>query len=197
MLAGVAAVADWTAVERDDKRLEYVAKPATTLFLLAAAAAGGANGWTIAALALCLAGDVFLMLPSDQFVAGLASFLVGHVLFIAGFIATRGDDPLWGLTIALAMIALAISARPVLRGAIAEDARLRVPVLAYMAVIGVMLAASALPDNRWAIVGAATFAMSDSILARNRFVAPFTHGHLATMVTYHAALALIVLSQTN
>jgi uncharacterized membrane protein YhhN len=82
----------------------------------------------------------------------------------------------------------------VLRGAVAEDPRLRVPVLAYMAVIGTMLAASALPDSRWAIAGAAVFVLSDSILARNKFVRPLPHGHLATMVTYHAALALIVLS---
>jgi uncharacterized membrane protein YhhN len=81
-----------------------------------------------------------------------------------------------------------------LRGAVAEDARLRVPVVAYMAVIGTMLAASGLPDHRLAIVGAATFVLSDSILARNRFVAPIPHGRLATMVTYHAALALIVAS---
>ena len=179
---------------RDNKRVEYVAKPLTTALLAAAAVAGGASGWGVAALVLCLAGDVFLMLEHDLFVPGLASFLVGHVLFIAAFVADRGDDPLWGLTIALAVVTLAISARPVLRGAVTEDRRLRAPVLAYMAVIGTMLAASALPDNRWAIVGAATFVLSDSILARNRFVKPIAHGHLATMVTYHAALALIVVS---
>jgi uncharacterized membrane protein YhhN len=197
--AAVAAVADWWAVERENPRVEYVAKPATTLLLLGAAlalhpACRGERIAVVAALALCLAGDVFLMLPSDQFVAGLASFLVGHVLFIVGFVLGRGHDPLWGFTIAAALVALAISARPVLQGAVAGDARLRIPVLAYMTVIGVMLAASALPANRLAIAGAATFVLSDSILARNRFVAPISHGRLATMVTYHAALALIVVS---
>ena len=33
----------------------------------------------------CLAGDVFLMLPGDRFVPGLASFLVGQLLFAVGF----------------------------------------------------------------------------------------------------------------
>jgi uncharacterized membrane protein YhhN len=162
--------------------------------LALAAVAGGATAWGVAALVFCLAGDVFLMLPQDLFVPGLASFLLGHVLFIAAFVAERGDDPLWGLTIAAAVVALAISAGPVLRGAVAQDTRLRVPVLAYMAVIGTMLATSALPSNWIAIAGAATFVLSDSILARNRFVKPFAHAHLATMVTYHAALALIVAS---
>jgi uncharacterized membrane protein YhhN len=194
VLAGVAALAGWGAVERDNKRVEYVAKPATTALLALAAVLGGANAWGVAALVFCLAGDVFLMLPSDQFVPGLPSFLIGHVLFIAAFIADRGDDPLWGLTTAAALVGIAISARPVLRGAVAQDTRLRVPVVAYMTVIGVMLAMSGLPANRVAIAGAATFMLSDSILARNRFVQPMPHGQLATMVTYHAALALIVLS---
>ncbi|HVT76947.1 MAG TPA: lysoplasmalogenase [Acidimicrobiales bacterium] len=191
---------NWYAVERDSRALEYVAKPATTL-LLACAAATLHPVWSservavVIALVLCLAGDVFLMLPNeDLFVAGLASFLVGHLVFIVGFVLGRGHDPWWQLTVPLAALALSISARPVLRGAVAQDARLRIPVVAYMAVIGVMLAASALPANRLAIAGAATFVLSDSVLARNRFVAPLKHGQLATMVTYHAALALIVLS---
>jgi len=196
-LAAVAALADWYAVERENTRIEYVAKPATTALLLAAAMAGGATGWGVAALAFCLAGDIFLMLPQDLFVPGLASFLVGHVLFIAAFIAARGDDPRLGFTIPLALFAVALSAGPVLRGAIAEDARLRVPVLAYMIVIATILGMSGLPGSGVAVAGAATFVLSDSILARNRFVAPIPHGRLATMVTYHAALALIVLSLTR
>jgi uncharacterized membrane protein YhhN len=196
-LAAIAALANWYAVERESARVEYVAKPATTALLIAAAAAGGASGWAVAALVLCLAGDVFLMLPRDQFVAGLASFLLGHVLFIAAFAATRTDDPLWPVSLGLAVVIVGASAAPVLRGAVAQDAQLRVPVVAYMAVIGVMVAASALPGGALAIAGAATFAVSDSILARNRFVAPIPHGRLATMVTYHAALALIVLALTR
>jgi uncharacterized membrane protein YhhN len=154
----------------------------------------GQRWWFVAALVFCLAGDVFLMLPRDLFVPGLASFLVGHLVFIAGFVAARGNDPLWWLTIAGAVVALGVSAGPVLRGAVAADQQLRVPVLAYMAVIGAMLIASAAPGTWLAIAGAATFVLSDSILARNRFVRPFRHGRVATMVTYHAALALLVVS---
>ena len=43
------------------------------------------RAWFVAALVLCLAGDVFLMLPGDRFVPGLASFLVGQLLFTVGF----------------------------------------------------------------------------------------------------------------
>jgi uncharacterized membrane protein YhhN len=186
-------------VEESRPSLEYLAKPATTALLLAAAAtldpaSSAERWWAVGALALCLAGDVFLMLPRDLFVAGLASFLVGHIGFIAGFVAGRNDNPMWWLTVALAVGALALSAAPVLRGAVKEDAKLRIPVVAYMAVIGTMLATSALTGRWLTIAGAAMFVVSDSVLARNRFVRPIPHGHLATMVTYHAALALLVLA---
>jgi len=195
----LAALFDWFAVEAEWRILEYIAKPKTTALLLFAALAlhpqdAAERWWFVAALVLCLAGDVFLMLPRNLFVPGLASFLLGHLCFIGGFVAARGDDPLWGLTVAGAVVALGVSARPVLQGAVAQDPQLRIPVLAYMGVIGAMLVTAALPASWLAIAGAATFVLSDSILARNRFVRPMRHGHLATMVTYHAALALLVVS---
>lgn len=39
----------------------------------------------IGALLFSLAGDVFLMLPGNYFIPGLASFLVAHVFYIALF----------------------------------------------------------------------------------------------------------------
>ena len=45
----------------------------------------------MAALVLCLAGDVFLMLPADRFVPGLASFLLAHLAFTVGFLLEPGD----------------------------------------------------------------------------------------------------------
>ena len=83
----VAAVADWIAVHLGNKTLEYVAKPATLVALIGAAAAldvddPAVKAWFLAALVLCLIGDVFLMLPQDLFVFGLASFLLGHIAYI-------------------------------------------------------------------------------------------------------------------
>ena len=78
-LAAAAAVVDWVAVARDDRRLEYAAKPAVLAALTAAAAVLPAGHtdlvdrrwWFVAALACCLVGDVLLMLPRDLFVPGL------------------------------------------------------------------------------------------------------------------------------
>lgn len=61
-----------------------------------------------------------------------------------------------------------------------------------MLVIGVMVI-TAWMTGEWLIgVGAVTFAVSDSILSVNRFVARMRHGDVAVMVTYHLGQALIV-----
>jgi uncharacterized membrane protein YhhN len=197
-LAAVAAVVDWIAVARRHRVLEYVAKPATTALLIAAAATlttpqPTMRGYVVAALALCLAGDVFLMLPRDAFVAGLASFLVAHVLFIVAFL---NHEPFRNLvpTTLVGVIAIPFLIAPVLAAVERHHPELRVPVLLYAAAISTMFFVSGATWSALAVGGAATFVASDTILARNRFVGTIRQGHLATMVTYHAALGLIVLS---
>ena len=66
----VAAI-DWYAVQTGNLRLEYVAKPATMVPLIAAAFTIDAvdssmRTWFVVALVLSLAGDVFLMLPNED-----------------------------------------------------------------------------------------------------------------------------------
>lgn len=198
-LAAPLALANWFAVERNNKALEYVAKPATTLCLLLAAITltpqhADVRPWVVAGLALCLAGDVFLMFDERFFVPGLASFLIGHICFIAAFIVDpAANDRAWlGALVAIPLVA-AIG-RPILAGARETDRALAIPVSAYIGVIAAMLAMSFRSSSDVAILGALVFVSSDCILARNRFVKPIPHGHLLTMVTYHAALALLTLS---
>lgn len=64
--------------------LHYVFKPLTTLAIAAMVVATSRaepayRRAVIAGLVLSTAGDVFLMLPGDRFVYGLAAFLVAHV----------------------------------------------------------------------------------------------------------------------
>ncbi len=77
-LALVLAVLDWIAVAGGWKKLEYFTKPATMVALLAFMVQnGGLSGgmlWFTLGLAFSLAGDVFLMLPRDRFIAGLVAF---------------------------------------------------------------------------------------------------------------------------
>lgn len=195
----LAALTDWYAVERGSKKVEYLAKPAATTLLVGVAAtldptSASQRGWFAVALLFCLAGDVFLMLPRDMFVAGLASFLVGHLCFLAGLLAVGLHGRGVAATTIAVVVLVAVVARRVVPGARAHDPRLVVPVVVYIAVLSLLVALSGGVGSSLAIAGAGVFALSDSILSWNRFVRPFAHAHLATMVTYHAALALLAVS---
>ena len=68
----------------------YLFKPLTMVILIASLlpSAGLFAAWQwliVLGLVFSLAGDVFLMLPSDKFIAGLASFLVAHLCYIGAF----------------------------------------------------------------------------------------------------------------
>ena len=69
--------------------------------------------WFVLALALSLAGDVFLMLRrDDMFVLGLGSFLLGHVAYIAGF----GVHGVWPWIAAVAVVSMVVGqSEPMLR----------------------------------------------------------------------------------
>jgi uncharacterized membrane protein YhhN len=194
-MAAVFAVADWVAVARGSKLLEYVAKPATTALLAGVALTLVPEDetrrlWFVVALVLCLAGDVFLMLPRDRFVAGLASFLLGHLAYVAGF----GLGEAWPWILGVAVVAAAVGT-PILRALLAKgDKELVGPVVAYMAVITVMVACAIGTGDAVAIAGAALFMGSDSLIAWNRFVRPRAWAPVTIMVTYHLGLTGLVLS---
>lgn len=200
-VAAAAAGADWVAVHRGDKRLEYVAKPVATLALLVAAVLldpehDGRRTWFVAALALSLAGDVFLMLPRDLFLAGLASFLVAHLAYVAGL--WTGDAPsgvALGVGVVVVAAVVVVLAARILRGLRAAGAdELVPPVTAYMAVIAVMAASATGTALPLAIAGAWLFLASDALIAWNRFVRPLAWAPVTIMVTYHLAQAGLVLS---
>jgi uncharacterized membrane protein YhhN len=199
VLAAVFAVLDWVAVARGSSRLEYMAKPAATATFFAAAATldvehGAAWVLLLVALVCCVAGDVFLMLPRDAFVPGLASFAVAQVLFAASFVA--GGLSARGLVagVVVAGPVAALLARRYI-GALRRSGRsaLVVPVAVYMLLIAVMAVAAAGSGAPVAAAGAASFMVSDSLIAESRFVAARRWHPVAIMVTYHAALAGLVL----
>jgi uncharacterized membrane protein YhhN len=187
----------------------YVFKPLTTSLLIAlavgyarraAAEAGGSwpryHGLLCAGLLWSLAGDVFLMLPGDWFVAGLASFLAAHLCYIAAF--TR-DTPRWGPAVLAVPYVAALGLLLALLWP--HLGLLRTAVVLY----GTALAAMAwLAAARWSVrrtvptasaaAGGALFMTSDGALAIDRFAAPFSAATVVVMVTYVAAQWLIVQS---
>lgn len=195
----VAGVGTITCEQAGWRRGVYVLKPLTTGLILGLALLGGgdpAYRWLIGAgLVFSLAGDVFLMLPKDRFVAGLVSFLAAHLLYVAAF--SRGGVGLtWTLALPYALYTAALLRvlLPRVGGA------LRVPVLVYalalagMAWIAAERAAAGLPGGWMVAVGGVLFVVSDSALALNRFVRPFALAQPLVLSTYFAAQTLIALS---
>jgi uncharacterized membrane protein YhhN len=197
--AGVLAGGDWYSRWHIDARLEYVCKPGTMVALIAAAAFldprdEAVRSWFVAALVLSLVGDVLLMLPKEQFVGGLAAFLLAHVCYVAGFVARGLRGPAVAVAIVGTAVVLAPVVRRVLAGVRTNEPELRPPVIAYLVVIGTMLAVAVASGNPLAAGAAGLFVASDSMIAWSKFVAPFDAAPVAIMVTYHLAQAGFVLS---
>ena len=154
----------------------------------------------VGALALSAAGDAFLSRPGDRaFLAGLASFLVAHVLYIALFALSGGGvqtlfSARAGLAVAM-LLAVFLIARRLLPKV---DSDLKLPVSIYTAAIAAM-GLAALTVGNWAIVaGAILFMVSDSILAWEKFLLPAGARSGAAMrravwITYYAAQVLMTL----
>lgn len=156
----------------------------------------------IGALALSAAGDAFLSRDGERaFLAGLASFLAAHVLYIALF-ASWGAGPavlfseMWRAGIALLMGLAALTMIALLLPRVA--AGLRLPIIAYVAVILVMGLAALTTNSLPVISGAILFKVSDGILATERFLLSAVSParvpmRYAVWVTYYAAQLLITL----
>lgn len=197
---GVVAALDWVAVAQRNKSLEYLCKPGCMVALIAAALAmdagdSAARGWLVVALVLSMVGDVFLMLPSRMFVAGLVSFLLAHIAYIVGFFIEDVDAAPLGLGIAAGLILYAgIGRILVLAAHRSDEPEMALPVAIYALVISIMLASAFGSGDVRAAVGAVVFATSDSLIARERFVRETSWGPLTIIVTYHVAQALLLLS---
>lgn len=185
------------------RRQVYLFKPLATLLILALVLSAAPlhstqYRWAIAAgLLFSTAGDIFLMLPRDRFVAGLASFLIAHLCYLVAFTtdaAFGAGSVFWlpffaagGLVVMLVWPGL----RPALRG----------PVVAYVLVIAAMAGQAA---GRWSVIGneaallaafgAGLFVVSDAVLALDRFRWQFRAARALTLATYWSAQLLIAWS---
>ena len=197
VVTAIAAVANWYSRWKRLDRVELISKPFTTIGAIAIAAlADGPRPATVAgiiALTLCLVGDVALLHVVDQFVLGLAAFLLGHIAFIVMFAERRFDRwPMAGVGVLGCAVLLGTVAMPIVRGAAAKG--LGIPVRAYLAVISSMTVLGWATGNWLIMVGATAFIISDSILGWGQFVAERAWMHVAIMVTYHVAIVSLALS---
>jgi uncharacterized membrane protein YhhN len=182
----------------------WVSKPALSLlFIVVALLQTGTwldyHLFMLAGFVLCFLGDVFLVPAGNRmFLAGLVSFLGGHLLYIAAFYQVALLDRVLLLP-ALVILLANIAIYNWLKEYILE---LKGPVLTYMLVISVMvLAASAVAINGNATVssrvlilgGAMSFFVSDLFVIRERSVQrTFVNAALGLPLYYGGQFALAI-----
>jgi len=199
LVFGAYALGNWWAVETGNQRLEWLCKPAALVALTGAAIALRPDQFDVKVvfvlgLLLSLAGDVFLMLPSDRFLPGLISFFLAHVAYVVGFALEDPDPLLLGVGVVVVAIGVVLIGRPLVsRVRAGEQAEFAVPVMAYMGVISLMVIFAFGAGNPWGILGALMFYASDATLGWNRFVQETSHGRLAVMATYHLGQLFLVI----
>src|SRR5256714_13232493 len=102
----LSALLNVRAEYKDKRRQVYVFKPLTVVLVILIAlqtkqtTATHYRQLVVAGLICSLAGDVFLMLPRERFVAGLVCFLFAHLCYIAAFTTDGARTPsVWGAVI--------------------------------------------------------------------------------------------------
>lgn len=192
--------------KRDSTRGLLLTKPFLSALFIAAALAGPAADpeyfkLILAGLILCMAGDVFLIFFDQRgpFLAGLVSFLAGHVLYAFAFFSLAGAGR--GRWIVIAPVAaLSVAVFLWLRPRLG---RMLVPVLAYVTIITAMvIGADALADTETvrfpgralAFSGAILFYVSDVFVARQRFVKRNFFNRGVGLPLYYAGQFMIAFS---
>lgn len=181
--------------------LHYLTKPTATVLLLVAvlrnmAPSSRAYGMAIViGLAFAAAGDLFLMLPGDYFLAGLVCFLLTHCAYIwaltrdSRFAADKRIFALFAM-VGLIIIAGLWSSLPV---------EMRIPVVIYALALAAMAAQAISRDRqlsgeapqksaaRFAALGGLFFMASDTLLAYGRFRWDIPYSAIWVLGTYYAA----------
>jgi len=181
------------AAHRPDLRLR--AKPVPALALAALVLAERRDGYGAAlagGLFLSALGDTLLEVPG-HFVAGLATFLCAHVAYTVAFLR---DERRLRLGRAAPFAIWLLAAFAYVRPGLGE---MTVPVVVYMLAIGTMMWRAAAragdhPGAAAAVMGAALFGLSDTLIAIDRFRAPIPGAPYAIILLYWAGQAGIAAS---
>lgn len=205
-VTALAALTNWWARWSDKRALESWVKPLTTMCVIGLAIGNDStirySGIAVVALVFCLEGDIALLPAINKFIVGLASFLIGHLVFIVLFVRYEMPDRTLGaIALAGALVLAATAGRVIVRGAARKDPAMRWPVMAYLVVISAMTVCGWATGRGWVIAGSTLFVISDTLLGWGLFVHDGTAAatrkrwhSVAVMVTYHGAIAALALS---
>lgn len=197
---GLVAVAMFVfGVVRDDFLLRVVSKPFPVLAVLAFVGVRRspyARG-VLGGLALCVVGDILLELGDKTFLPGMIAFGLGHVAYVVAFFG-RTRRP--AIHLAIPFVAWIVWALLTLWSGLGE---MQIPVTVYTAAIFVMMWRAAAmvyaesEPTRWdwcALLGAALFGFSDTLIALDRFGDPIDGVRIPIIITYWLAQVLIAVS---
>ncbi len=197
----VAAGANWWSRLGEGRRTtELWSKPLALVALIGVAmtldpAEPTVRAWFVVALTFSLAGDVLLLDGDRRFVPGLVAFLAAHIAYTIGLVVA--PDWSWAAfgaaLVAVAFLVGIVGVR-IVRAAHGSAPVLGPAVTAYLLAISVMFCAAAATGNWIAIVGAALFVASDSVLGWRQFVSDARWMPVTIMVTYHLGQAGLVAS---
>ena len=149
------------------------------------------------ALASCWLGDVLLIPKGARrtFLAGLASFLLGHLVFVVAFGMGAFSWP-WSAMAAVVVVPAGVVALRWLRPHVSRS--FAGPVLAYVLVISAMVLAAAgasgATGRQVILVGAVAFFLSDLAVARERFVTKTAWNRVWGLPLYYVATVLLATS---
>lgn len=187
--------------------LRTVSKSGATAFLAILTTRG--NGGALLPLALMLGslGDYFLAGSdtNENFLRGLGSFLLAHVLYIkilldnsSGRELLFSDSSRLAILVIFALLAPGLNYLILLR--VTPD--LRIPIAGYSAAIFGMLVAALCVEETRVTSGAVLFTLSDSLLATDRFLLPKGSKHAVWMqygvwVFYYTGQLLLALGLSS
>ncbi len=173
--------ADVFAIITDNHNLQVVFKPLLMITLTIVYRLSVARVNKLFALALCFAfaGDVLLLFDNNitYFLGGIASFLVMHLFYIGIFSQLLQKKSL--SVFAKGIVPFLCYFSVILLLIFNQLNELLIPVLVYGGVISVFgtvclvnYVQNQSTDNRWLLIGAVLFIISDSLIAINRFYLP-------------------------
>jgi uncharacterized membrane protein YhhN len=155
----------------------------------------------LAGLVLCFAGDICLIFFFNRkvFTAGLAFFLIGHILYILAFFITAGFTiGAWVSLAAISIFSFFVFTR--LRPHLGE---MMAPVIAYITIISIMVVGAAslaarqdfsLQARVLVMAGSLLFYASDLFVAKHRFVEKNIINRYAGLPMYYAAQFILAFS---
>jgi uncharacterized membrane protein YhhN len=180
------------------------------------------HGWLIAALALGLVGDLALVAerrpelvpaggqhairsprltgePSGRstgwlFLIGLLAFLLGHLSYARAMQLYGLDQLSLAFGLMLVLIALLSFGYRIIAGAHAlGGATMTIGVTLYMVALGSAVVLGVGTAQLWIAGGILLFAISDLVLASDRFVQARPFAPVVVIISYHLAQALLLL----